>query len=167
MKGCKMENTNSAEPTALQLLQVELHADSYRIDLELFDRGQKLSAELLRLSLAGIAIVGFFLTKILANFPAHLASNTLKLCLAGAVLACVLSTLFSLLQAFFASGAMFHHIKAIKLTQLKDQALNDALKETLSAREAKFKTAHWLLIASAIFLVIAACLLGTDFIEWM
>lgn len=162
-----MENANKTEPTALQLLQAEVPADSHRIDLELFDRGQKLSAELLRLSLAGIAVVGFFLTKISTDPSAHAASNALKLWLSSAVLACVLSTLFSLLQAFFASGAMFHHIKAIKLLQLEDQALNDALKGTLSVREKKFIAAHRLLMASAIFLVIAACLLGAAFIEWM
>ncbi len=162
-----MENTNKTEPTASLLLQAQVPADSYRIDLELFDRGQKLSAELLRLSLAGIAVIGFFLTNILAKFPANSESNTLKLCLSGAVLACVLSTLFSLLQAFFSSGSMFHHIKAIKLTQLGDQTLNDALKEALSAREAKLNTAHRFLMASGIFLVIAACLLGIAFIEWM
>lgn len=162
-----MKNTNKSEPTALQLLQAEVPADFYQADLELFDHGQKLSAELLRLSLAGIAVVGFFLTNALAKIPANPECNTLKLSLSGAVLACVLSTLFSLLQAFFASGAMFHHIKAIKLTQLKDQALNDALKESISARDAKHNSAHWLLMASAIFLVIAACLLGAAFIEWM
>lgn len=167
IEGGKMENTNKTEPTALQLLQAEVPADFYRIDLELFDRGQKLSAELLRLSLAGIAVVGFFLTNVLAKFPVNSECNTLKLSLSGAVLACVLSTLLSLLQAFFASGAMFHHIKAIKLTRLKDQSLNDALKETLSTKEAKHNSAHRLLIASAIFLVIAACLLGAAFIDWM
>lgn len=162
-----MENTNKSEPSASQLLQARAPADFYRIDLELFDRGQKLSAELLRLSLAGIAVVGFFLTNILAKLPANSASNTLKLCLAGAVLACVLSTLFSLLQMFFASGSMFHHIEAIKRTPLESQAPNDALKKSLNARETKFNTAHRFLMASGVFLVIAACLLGAAFIEWM
>ena len=162
-----MKTNNQTEPTALQLLQAKVPADLYQIDLELFDRGQKLSAELLRLSLAGIAVVGFSLTKILPNFSGHLASNTFKLCLSCAVLACVLSTLFSLLQAFFASGAMFHHIQAIKLTQINGQALiDDALKE-VSTRKAKHRSAHWLLIASSIFLLIAACLLGASLIEWM
>jgi cytochrome b subunit of formate dehydrogenase len=162
-----MENTSKIKSIESLLVKTQVPVDSYRVDVELFDRGQKLSAELLRLSLAGIAVVGFFLTNILANSSAHSASNALKLYLSGAVLTCVLSSLFSLLQAFFASGAMFHHINAIKLTQLEDQALNDALKKSLSARTTKFNAAHRLLIASAIFLVIAACLLGMAFIEWM
>jgi hypothetical protein len=166
-EGINMENTRKKEPIEMQLLQTQVPADSYRVDLDLFDRGQKLSAELLRLSLAGIAAVGFFLTKILSNISAHSASNTLKFCLSGAVLACVLSTMFSLLQTFFASGSTFHHIKAIKLKQLEDQSLSDALMKSLSLRDAKFRTAHRLLMASAIFLVIAACLMGTAFIEWM
>lgn len=161
-----MKNTKKTEPTALQLMQAEVPADSYQADLELFDHGQKLSAELLRLSLAGIAVVGFFLTNALAKTPVNSECNTLKLSLSGAVLACVLSTLFSLLQAFFASGAMFHHIKAIKLTRLKDQSLNDALKDSINARDEKHDSAHLLLMASAIFLVIAACLLGMAFIKW-
>lgn len=162
-----MKNTNKTEPTALQLLQAKAPADFYRIDLELFDRGQKLSAELLRLSLAGIAVVGFFLSKILVDFPIYSANNTLKLSISGAVLACVLSTLFSLLQMFFASGSMFHHIEAIKQTQLEGQAPNDALMRSLNARKAKLNTAHRFLVASGMFLVIAACLLGAAFIEWM
>ena len=162
-----MKNAIRTEPTALHLLQTKAPADFYRADFDLFDRGQKFSAELLRLSLAGIAVVGFFLTKILANFPIHSASNTLKLSLSGAVLACVLSTLFSLLQMYFASGSMFHHIEALKLAQIENQTLSDALKNTLSAREAKFNTTHRFLMASGIFLVIAACLLSFAFIEWM
>jgi cytochrome b subunit of formate dehydrogenase len=162
-----MENTNNTEPTTLQLLLAKVPADSYQIDLELFDRGQKLSAELLRLSLAGIAVVGFFLTSALAKTPVNSECNTLKLSLSGAVLACVLSTLFSLLQMFFASGSMFHHIKAIKQTQFDGQASNDALMESLNARKAKLKTAHQFLVASGMFLVIAACFLGAAFIKWM
>ena len=154
--------------TESDLLQTELSDSLYRVDLELFEDGQSLAKELLKLSLAGIAVVGFLLPLLpkLAPFTGF-ADGIFKALLSSSVIVFAASTAAALFQRFYASSAMFHHIKAIKLASRKESLLSDAIAMQLDIRTRKFACAHSLLKATSIFLFAGAALLGGAFIRLM
>ena len=100
---------------------LDLAETRYKPDLELHDRSQAFSSQLLQLALGGIAVVGF----LLANFPKGQLEHSLKdipvrVLFSGSVVAFALSVAAALLQRFYASGALFHHLQVIKLLMLGD-----------------------------------------------
>lgn len=144
------------------LLKISLPEAQYRVDLALFNDGKELAAELLKLALAGIAVVGALL-----SFPARPGPDDLlaKALLSSSVIVFAVSAGIALLQRFFASSAMFHHIKAMKTASCNDPALAQAVEEEVAARFTQFRRAHLLLMATAFFLVAGAALLGGAFIR--
>ena len=73
----------------------------------------------------------------------------------------------ALLQRFYASGAMFHHLQVIKLLMLPESVSEEDVKENLVIRTAKFLRAHAFLKCAAWLLVTAALLLSVAFIRMM
>lgn len=162
--------------------KIEVSQARYDVDMVLHDRYQSFSAELLKLSLAGIGVVGFFLT-LIAGDKTHSFQNIVNdsffktfcilslVSLAGAVA-------FALLHRFFASDGMFHHIRAIKLMILFEQgyqvnldevcknngSIQDEIIKDESRRNKKFRRAGSFLVLSGFFLALGAALLGAVFI---
>jgi hypothetical protein len=132
--------------------------------LELHDRSQAFSSELLKLALGGIAVVGF----LLAHFPEKRLDRVLddavvRLLFSASVIAFALSGASALLQRFYASGAMFHHLHVIKLSLL-DESLAEAERDRhMLLRTRKFLHAHALLKTAAWLLVVAALLVSIAF----
>lgn len=145
-----------------ELLRIELPEARYKIDMILFDQGQNLSAELLKLSLAAIAVVGALLTMLTRPWPDDLP---FKLLIASSVVVFALSISLALLQRFYASSAMFHHIKAMKMAYTGSAALADAVEMELAIRLRQFSRAHLLLVGTALFLALGAIFLGGAFIR--
>jgi hypothetical protein len=151
-----------------RLAEVDLPESRYKADLGLHDRSQAFSSELLKLALAGVAVIGF----LLANFPKgplkHALHDTpVKVFFSGAVIAFTLSVGFALLQRFQASSALFHHFQVLKFSMMSDPAARDLITENIDTRTVKFMQAHWLLKRAAWFLVIAALLLSIAFIRML
>ena len=151
-----------------QLGALDVPEVRYKADLELHDRSQAFSSELLKLALGGIAIVGF----LLANFPASQLQQSLKdipirVLFSATVVAFALSATASLLQRFYAGSALFHHLQVIKLLLLGDTSPESEVDMNLSIRTTKFLQAHSLLRSAAILLVIAALLLSVAFTRMM
>lgn len=146
------------------LLKINLQDAQYGVDLALFNDGKDLSAELLKLALAGIAVVGALL-----SLPARPGPDDLlfKILLSCSVIAFAASTGTALLQRFFASSALFHHIKAMKMASCDDAAIEQSVEAEVAIRLVQFGRAHVLLIATAAFLVSGAALLGSAFIRLM
>lgn len=150
------------------LLRVELPEARYAIDLKLYEYGQRVSARCLTLALAGMAVVGVFLP--LLDRAAALAALTdwlFKTLLGASTIAFAASAGFALLQQFFASGGMFHHIKAMKIAFRNEPALVQELSANLAIRLDKFMRAHSYLKVAAALLVLGASLLGLAFIRLM
>jgi hypothetical protein len=148
-----------------QLGVLDVPESRYKADLELHDRSQAFSAELLKLALAGVAVVGF----LLANFPESQLDHGLKdglvrAMFSGAVLAFAASIAAALLQRFVAAGALFHHLQAIKLLMIGGASEAD---RNMGIRTQKFMQAHFLLKCAAFLLVAAALLLTLAFIRLM
>ena len=150
------------------MLQVAIAEPRYGIDLALYEDGLSLSKELLRLSLAGIAVVGFLLPLLPKLRPCgDLADGLFKFLLSTSVTVFALSTAAILFQRYYASGAMFHHIKAMKLASLDDPSMVEQIQEDLNLRNTKFKVAHRLLMTTSICLFAGAALLAAAFIRLM
>lgn len=113
-------------------------------------------------------MVGF----LLANFPKGQLEESLKdipvrVLFSATVVAFALSGAAALLQRFYASGAMFHHLQAIKLLMLQGGSHQSEVERNIRIRTAKFMRAHSLLKCAAWLLVVAALLLSITFIRMM
>ena len=151
-----------------QLGALDLPDTRYKADLELHDRSLAFSSELLKLALAGIAVVGF----LLVNFPESemglaLKDMPVKVLFSASVAAFGLSVAAALLQRFYASGALFHHLQVMKLALLADASHEAEVDRNMNIRTTKFLQAHSFLIAAASLLVFGALLLSGAFIRMM
>jgi hypothetical protein len=151
-----------------KLAKLDVPEGHYKADLELHDRSQSFSSELLKLALAGIAVVGFLLANI-PNGPLEhsLKDTAVRVLFSAAVVAFALAVGAALLQRFYASGAMFHHLQVIKLLMLPESVSEHEVKENLSIRTEKFMRAHAFLKCAAWLLVTAALFLSIAFIRMM
>jgi hypothetical protein len=150
------------------LAKLDVPVDRYKADLDLHDRSQSFSSELLKLALGGIAVIGF----LLAHFPEtrleRVLDNTgVETLFSASVVAFALSAASALLQRFYAAGAMFHHLQVIKLSLLNDPSAEGDISENMMLRTRKFIQAHALLKATALLLVVAASLVSVTFVRIM
>ncbi len=150
------------------LAKLDLPETRYKADLELYDRSQAFSSELLKLALAGIAVIGF----LLANFPKErlehvLDDASIRILFCASVVAFALSVGLALLQRFQAGGAMFHHLHVIKLSSLEDAAAEAEISHHMRIREKRFMRAHALLKSTSCFLILAAVVVSVAFIRMM
>jgi hypothetical protein len=110
----------------LRGVKIEVPEVRYKADLELHDRFQNFSAEVLRLSLAGIAVIGFLLTLLLGDGDALgrrvLRLEDVRLSLTVSVIAFGVAVALSLLHKFLASDGIYHHLRAIKHLILVERA---------------------------------------------
>ncbi|MES2562392.1 MAG: hypothetical protein V4637_06640 [Pseudomonadota bacterium] len=163
--------------------KIEIPDVRYKADMDLHDRFQNFSSELLRLSLAGIAVTGVFLTILTADktapvFVATIASWPFIASVGVALVGFGASVATALAHRFLASDGMFHHLRAIKLLILTEQPNSnyhvDVFSERAQIRAAaeadegirnrKFNRSEWYLYWSAALLVIGAVALAVGFI---
>lgn len=165
--------------------KIEIHEERYRADMELHDRFQSFSAELLKLSLAGIGVTGFFIANISKEkslFSNIINSARFRLSISLSVLMFALAVGFSLLHRFLASDGMYHHLRAIKHLIIKEELpdhkdlesdplvpgkLDNEANKDEDVRNQKFKWSERFLYISAGSLLLAATLLGVSFIILM
>jgi hypothetical protein len=117
----------------------------YRAELELVDRYQSFTAELLRLSLLGIAVFGF-LYKIIfeANLDLSRLSSTAPILAAIGILAFGISALAALVFRFFAAEGARFYIEALRFTLAKaDWAQKERARESLATRYRKVLICRW------------------------
>jgi hypothetical protein len=97
----------------------DISKEHYDADLVIYDRFQSYSAELLKLSLAGLGGIGFFLSFISQDksgqFGKVLASCWFVFFCCMATGSFTLAVALSLCHRFFATDGLFYHIRAIKL----------------------------------------------------
>jgi hypothetical protein len=161
-----MKEVAQSETLERRLSRLELPEARYRVDLDLHDRSLAFSAELLRLALAGIAVIGFILTR-LPEQRMHLVFDdiVLKGLLSGGLVALAATAGSALLHRFYAGGAAFHHLQVIKVMLLNDASDEEELSRELRERTRLFMRCHRFLTTSSICLVASAALLGGAFIR--
>ena len=162
---------------SLSGVKVEIPEERYRADLELHDRFQSFSAELLKLSFAGLAATGVSLA-FLTNSHCDLISNNLvsgrlKYLAAVCLLGFGLSSILALVHRFFASDGMYHHIRAIKLLIIVEneparefaEGIKKKAGEDEIVRNKKYSISADALRWSAVALVVGASALGGAFLS--
>jgi hypothetical protein len=159
-------------PTSNSIGKVMIPAEHYKVDLELLDRYQAFSSELLRLALAGIAGIGFLISSIIGNkgIPTGgVALPLFKICaFASAMLLCLCAAA-SLCHRYFATDGVYYHVKAIRLRLFCKQSLDTAgpaqkgVDDAVRNRKAIYRFSGWFLFAAAVLLWIGVALLAISF----
>src|SRR5690242_15344849 len=109
----------------------------YKPDLEISDRFQSYSAELLRVSLAGVAAVGFFYDKLnqFLNFTQQFWGNfTVKGMLILSLISLATSSALALVHRYLSSDSMAYHLTFIRLARAAESEKETARKDCLEAR---------------------------------
>jgi hypothetical protein len=164
--------------------KVELPDDRYKSDMELHDRFQAFSSELLKLALAGIAVFGLFLTLLGSNGTessvlAAMRSNSFFILACSSLVCFACSMALALVHRFLASDGMYHHLRAIKLLILLenresnpnfDFALHESnvrvsVESDEDSRNRKFSKSEYALQTSALLLLVGATFLGIAFLR--
>ena len=121
----------------------------YKSEIEIFDRWQSFSAELLRLSLLGIAIFGFLYHKIFVDFdPAkypNVTISTINWLSKASVLCFAFATVCALIYRYGSTEAMTHFLRGVK---------------NFPARSQELRNRNWWLKRCLIFKILAAVSLG-------
>ena len=158
-------------PPKIRRLLVELPEARYRADMELYQQDQALNAELLRLSLAGIGVVGFLLTLLVEKIK---ITGLDDVWFAGLVIAAVvgfaIAAMGALKRRMVAASAMFHHIKNLKEAKLMQEGkleVSSADRPLENPASDKMMAAQKVLNATVLVLAVAAGLLGGAFVRML
>jgi hypothetical protein len=156
--------------------KIEIPPERYMIDLELHDRYCEFSAQLLKLALAGLAGVGFFISTLTheGKVPDILREQVFRIPALISIFCLALGAGAALLHRYLAADGMYYHFRAIKLlTVLETQSgdpevsvASEAIRRTVNANEAarnkEFRWCGWLLFLSSTFLFAGAFALGVS-----
>lgn len=148
--------------------KVEIPDVRYQSDLELHDRYQAFSEQITRLSLGGIAVIGFLVTLLVKDGGGVVVQmkksvSVPRLFLASTMLFGIAAGL-ALAHKYLASDGLYYHFRAIKYLILKEEnkfpALNEKLEERATQDECKrnwrFELSGRFLWAGAFTLVLGA-----------
>ena len=165
-----LRKTGSSGPPARTLADVSLDSDAYAADFALGQRYQAFSAELLRLSLLGIAGYGFLLAELppadavkSAAFFGHLRGNVSLLGAGLGVLGAASGA--ALAHRFFSTDCLSHQIVILRLLQRKEAAdltppekaqMETRLDEERMAQLSDLRRCSILLKVSAVLLFLGA-----------
>ena len=101
----------------------------YKSEVEIFDRWQSFSAELLRLSLLGIAIFGFLYQRIFADFDItkhpDVPIDKINWLSKFSVVCFALATICALIYRYGSTEAMMHFLRGLKNVPERSQELKD------------------------------------------
>ena len=133
----------------------------YKAELELVDRYQSFVAELLRLSLLGIAVFGFLYTNIFSkpSVPASELHTYAKWLAATSVLMFGASAAFALVFRFFATEGVRFYIEALRFFPDNE----DYAQKSLNKRYWKILICIWSKVLAAVFLGLGGVLAAIAF----
>lgn len=134
-----------------RIMYAQVDEKKYKPELEIFDRWQSFSAELLRLSILGIAVFGFLYQQVLAGFNPLVNPNIIigliKVLSQLSLALFAFSTVCALLYRYGSTEAMLHYLRGLRSDQ-----------EVISIQE--LKSRDWWLSKCLIFKIISAACLG-------
>lgn len=136
---------------------VPVKEDSYKSDIQLLDRYQAYSAELLRLSLAGLGVVGFLISNKLVT------QQPVKICLMIGIILFGISSGCALGHRYFSSDGVFYLMKAIRLSNRKNPDEGRIKYESNQMKE-KYKRSWDYLRVSCFSLALGALTVALGFV---
>lgn len=89
----------------------KIEKEFYEADVAMLDRYQAFSGELLRVSLLGIGVVGFFAEKLAAALGKSMIVKGAAWCAVGGFAAAMA---FALAHRYFSTDGMFYHLRAVR-----------------------------------------------------
>ncbi|HMO49805.1 MAG TPA: hypothetical protein PKE26_02095 [Kiritimatiellia bacterium] len=149
----------------LSLSTVEIPEARYRADMDLHDRFQTFSGELLKIALGGLAVIGFFIALYVDRENSPSMVGCIETYLFWASLLFAAAGAFCMIHRFLASNGMFHHILVIKLLIVDPHPDDSNIIAEETTRNLKFKLSEMALKISAILIIGAGFLLALTFKE--
>lgn len=112
----------NSEPGRFQLNPKIMYADveekKYKSELEVFDRWQSFSAEILRLSLSGIAVFGFLYQQVFSSFDTakhpNIPIDFIKLLSQVSLVLFALATVCALFYRYGSTEAIMHYLAGLR-----------------------------------------------------
>ena len=159
-------------PTSHTIGEITVPSEYFQVDLELLDRYQAFSSELLRLALAGVAVIGFLITNLMGNEDLGAVEQPLfwfKLLAFGSAVVLCLSAAASLCHRYFATDGVYYHIKAVRLRLRSKHPVDDVgatqrrLEQAVRNRKAIYSFSGRFLFAAAVLLWVGISLLAASF----
>ena len=161
------------------LAEIPLDEEEYKPDLEVTDRYQKFSAELLRISLLAISIFGFLLKEAIFNKDLSARySNTFisaKYWFVSGLVALVFAAAFALVHRFVSSDCIAYQIRYLRLKRVRDEALkntgerdagiswNSEMQDEKKDLKIRLKRGGRTLFAAAVALALGVVLIAIGF----
>jgi hypothetical protein len=161
------------EDGAIALGHYPLPDNTFEHDLALSDRYQLFSAELLRLSLLGIAAIGFLITNFVlrTTSPSSLPVNPprplpeeFKAYVILSLVCLGISAACALLHRYFGADCVAFHLESLRQDLRKASGDDIKAEKERRGRDWRFKVSGKLLFASATFLWLGAVFLIVSFI---
>ena len=152
-----MSTESGGDLTEKYLSLVPLDENSYKPDIELLERYHAYSAELLRLSLAGLGVIGFLVTSKLVTYSA------VKICLALSVILFGVSADGALGHRYLSSDGIHHLIKAVRLSKLRNLD-EKRIKDQDSQMKEKYERSWKYLRLSCVSLALGAMAIALGFV---
>lgn len=158
-----------------------LPKEQYEADFAVVEKYQSYSAELLRLSLLGIAGYGFLIADIALKvtskadeyllLSSFLEAKTIWVLILGAV-ALGISSASALGHRYFATDCITHFVRRLRAEKKRDElaeasmqwdSFAQIIKNEQRSLEKDVETCRWLLITASLFLVIGAACVAIAF----
>jgi hypothetical protein len=159
------ENYPHNEPVP-SLGSIETSDKTYSNDVIVSDRYQTFSAELLRLSLLGIAGIGFLVVNILLKDESRelVKYKSFMGFLSASLVFLGLSAASALLHRWLSTDSLAEHLLLIRLEKRKAEGDSERLKKSRKKRKKQFKRSGLTLLLSSLFLWLGAVCLSLSFI---
>ena len=171
--------TSQLIPTNKSLGLIETPENSFSNDLQISDRYQTFSAEMLRLALLGIAAIGFIVVNILLKDSARsreliVGDNRSFMWFMSASLVCLgVSAAFSLAHRYLSTDSLACHLRSLRLEQRNSGSDGERLatertrrKETILVFSAHAVFCERLLVAWSYILSVGLYLRYFVFVTW-
>jgi hypothetical protein len=157
----------------LPLGLIEIPESTFKNDLEITDRYQSFSAELLRLSLLGITAIGALVTTILLKeTPEGLSKSllsiinlsNLKFYLTLSLLFLGISAICALSHRYFSTDSMACHLEFMRYVRRGSEDDSNKAEDERIKRNRRFSWSFWLFVVSGTSLWIGTMCLALSFI---
>lgn len=133
--------------------KVKISEDQYRADLELLDRYQKYSSEIIRLSLLGIAGLAFFIVQIVSgeHVPEQSKDWVAGMLIGTSSVLFMFATAAALSHRYHSTDGLYFHFKSLRLTN-SDPPQTEKATEVAEVRNSIYRKAGiWLTSAVGLF----------------
>lgn len=137
---------------------MSLSKDDYEADLALLDRYQTFSAELVRVSLLGVGVLGFFFDKVAGSTYLSVSTRQLVLTLLACAAVCFgTAAAAALAHRFLSSDGFFYHLRGLRRsTDALARTSDERQRNSLYRRSGRFVGASAALCGLGCFVVVAA-----------